>query len=336
VGGWGGAGLFVQYEPEFRSVSGPGGQDRTTTSRFPLIAGSLPVRERFAVGISLSTLLDRTFETRSTRQTVIGVDPVAVPVVVSERDRSEGAINDVRFAASFAASTKLRAGIGLHALTGENRRTLVNSFAPAEGAADTAEIAPVQQQRVLSYTGNAISAGFEWRPGRSIALAASGRMGSDLTVRVGDSTLSTARVPARVGAGLRFDGITGASIAARVDWQEWSAMSGLSDGVPVRDALEYGIGADVVGPRLGTNALSMRAGARVRDLPFGVRRPGETDGVDTFDVREVAFSGGVGILLAANRAMLDLGVQRAARSAQGADDLDESAWTVSVGLRVRP
>jgi hypothetical protein len=113
-------------------------------------------------------------------------------------------------------------------------------------------------------------------------------------------------------------------------------MSGLSDGVPVRDALEYGVGADVVGPRLGTNPLALRAGVRVRDLPFSVRRPGAADGFDTFEVREVAFSGGLGFLLAANRAMLDLGVQRASRSASGAGDLDESAWTVSVGLRIRP
>ena len=336
VGGWGGAGLFVQYEPEFRSVSGPGGQDRTTTSRFPLIAGALPVRERFAVGISVSTLLDRTFETRATRADTIGVDPVAVPVVVSERDRSEGAINDIRFAASFAPSPKLRAGLGLHAFTGENRRTLLNSFAPAEGAADTAEIGSVQQQRVLSYTGNAISAGFEWRPGRALALAASGRVGNDLTTRVGDTTVSKARIPSRVGAGLRFDGISGASIAARVDWQGWSAMSGLAEGVPVRDALEVGVGADVVGPRLGTNAVTIRAGARRRDLPFGGRRVNGAGGTETFDVREVAFSGGLGFLLAANRATLDVGVQRAARTASGADDLDESAWTMSVGLRVRP
>lgn len=336
VGGWGGAGLFVQYEPEFRSVGTPGGQDRTTTSRFPLIAGSLPVRERFAAGISLSTLLDRTFETRSTRQDTIGTDPVRVPVVVSERDRSEGAINDIRLGVSFAATPKLRAGIGLHAFTGENRRTLVNTFSPAAGAADTAEIGAVQQQRVLGYSGNAISGGFEWRPGRSLALAASGRVGSDLTTRVGDTTVSKARVPSRAGVGLRFDGITGASIAARVDWQGWSAMRGLSDGVPVRDALEYGLGADVVGPRLGTNAMALRAGVRVRDLPFGVRRPDGADGVDNLDVREVAFSGGLGFLLAANRAMVDIGVQRASRSADGAGDLDERAWTLSVGLRVRP
>ena len=153
---------------------------------------------------------------------------------------------------------------------------------------------------------------------------------------MGDTTVSKARVPARAGAAVRFDGITGASIAARVDWQEWSAMNGLSDGVPVRDALEYAVGADVVGPRLGTNPVALRAGVRVRDLPFSVRRLGPAGGFETFEVREVAFSGGVGILLAANRAMLDLGVQRAARTAQGADDLDESAWTVSIGVRVRP
>jgi hypothetical protein len=67
-----------------------------------------------------------------------------------------------------------------------------------------------------------------------------------------------------------------------------------------------------------------------------VRRTSEAGVAGVFDVREVTVSGGLGLLLAANRAMLDLGVQRASRSASGAGDLDESAWTVSVGLRIRP
>lgn len=336
VGAWGGAGLYFQYEPEFRTVNAGGGGERTSTSRFPLVAGSLPVRERFAVGVAVSTLLDRTFETRATREDTIGTDPVATPVTVIERDRSEGAINDVRFAASFAPSAKLRVGLGLHAITGENRRTLTNEFQPAAGAADTGQVLPVQQQRTFSYAGNALSAGFEWRPARALAVAASGRLGGDLRARVADSTISEAGVPSRVGGAVRFDGITGASIAARVDWQEWSAMTGLSTDLPVRDAVEYGVGADVVGPRVGTNPVMLRVGGRFRDLPFPVRRTSDAGVAGVFDVREVTVSGGLGLLLAANRAMLDLGVQRASRSASGAGDLDESAWTVSVGLRIRP
>ena len=338
VGAWRGAGLFFQYEPEFRTVTDGSGSDRTTTSRFPLLAGALPVRERFAVGVSVSTLLDRTFETRSFREDTIGVDPVAIPVTVIERDRSEGAINDVRVAGSFAATSSLRLGLGLHAITGENRRTIFNEFDRVEGSVDTTdvEVVRVRSQRAFSYGGRAVSAGFEWQPTRALAVAASGRVGGDLHVRVGDTTLADAGVPSRVGGGVRFDGITGASIAARVDWQEWSAMRGISDRVPIRDALEYGIGADVVGPRIGTNPILVRVGGRFRDLPFAVRRFSE-DGVATAqEVSEVTFSGGLGLLLASNRAMLDFAVQRASRTASGADELDESAWLLSFGLRIRP
>jgi hypothetical protein len=145
-------------------------------------------------------------------------------------------------------------------------------------------------------------------------------------------------VPHRLGAGLRFDGIKGATIAARVNWEGWSSLEGLTphEGLPVSDTFEYGVGADVAGPRIGSNSVMLRLGVRLRDLPFGVRADSGRSLPEVRDVRELGFAGGVGIPLASNRAMVDLAVQRAARSPSGRSDLEERAWTLSLGLRVRP
>jgi hypothetical protein len=71
--------------------------------------------------------------------------------------------------------------------------------------------------------------------------------------------------------------------------------------------------------------MLLRLGALTHTLPF------EADGAL---VRENAVSGGFGIPVRFDQATIDLAVQRAFRSASL--DVSESAWTLSVGLTVRP
>jgi hypothetical protein len=137
--------------------------------------------------------------------------------------------------------------------------------------------------------------------------------------------------------------VKGAVLAARVDWEGWSSLTDLApsrgtppQSLPASDTYEYGIGADLVGPRIGSSVIGLRLGARLRDLPFGARAIPLLDLPEAKTVREVAYSGGLGIPLAQNRAMVDLGVQYADRSASGRPDVKEHAWTLSFGLRVRP
>ena len=334
VGSWGPAGLYFQYDPEFRRVSVGPQSARTTTARFPVLAAAVPLGTRFAIGVAASTFLDRSWATQSTgSDTVFGT-----PVDVTERVRSVGAINDVRLAGSFAVAPSLRLGVAVHALTGENRLQLRNDFTPVPGADTTTVFQAATESRTVGYSGAALSAGAEWRPSRAIAVAASARRGGDLRADAGDTLIATARVPNRYGVGVRYEGLRGATLAARVNWEGWSSLADLTprDGLPVSDTFEYGVGADVAGPRIGASTVSVRLGVRLRDLPFGLRAEPTRSLPEARDVRELAFSGGLGIPLASNRAMVDLALQHASRSASSRSDVDERAWTLSLGLRVRP
>lgn len=314
LAGWGRPAIYFQYEPEFRRVTGIGPDNRTTTARFPLAAAATRVRERGTLGLSVSTLLDRSFATRNDVVRLVN----GAPVTMVQRFSSAGAINDVRFAGAYELTRSVRIGLGFHAITGQNRLIVNGQF----GDTATLEL----QRSSISYGGMAVSAGAEWRPSRLFSVAASARKGGALRARTGDTLLASGRVPDRFGAGIRYDGLGGAALAARLDWTGWSSLGALgSDSLSAKNAWDFGAGADVNGPKIGERVVTLRSGVRWRTLPFGLRGA---------EVRELALSAGVGLPLARERAMLDLGLLRAMRSAAG--DARERAWTLSVGLTVRP
>lgn len=311
---WGRGAIYLQYEPEFRSVTSGGAESRTTTARFPLVAVVTRIRERGMLGLSVSTLLDRSFVTRSDVVRIVDGDSVTTV----ERFSSTGAINDVRLGGAFHLTKGFSLGVGLHAITGLNQLIVNGQFS------DTATLE--LERSSISYGGTAISAGAEWRPSRLFAIAGSARKGGTLRARAGDTLLATGKVPDRFGAGIRYDGIGGASLGARLDWTGWSSLGALgSDSLTAKDAWDFGAGADVSGPKFGERVITLRSGVRWRSLPFELRNA---------EVHELSLSFGAGLPLARERAMLDLGVLRAMRSAGG--DAKERAWTLSVGLTVRP
>ena len=313
---WGRAGLYVQYDPEFRRVSSGGRTDRTTTSRFPVVATGVPIGQRATLGISSSTFLDRTWSTSSDAGGRIGDDSV----VFTDRFKVIGAINDVRLGFSWTFSPRFVVGVGGHVLVGENRISVSREFPDSLGFGSLLE------NFNIAYTGLAASAGVQFRPSRALGVAASGRLGGTLRARSSDTLVSRASVPDRFGVALRYDGFTGATIAVRADRTLWTQMDALgSDRVRTRDGWDFGLGGDFAGPRFLDTQMSLRAGARRRTLPFS---PGSED------VTENAFVLGVGLPLAASRAGVDLALQRATRS--GGGGAREHAWTISVGLSVRP
>jgi hypothetical protein len=183
-----------------------------------------------------------------------------------------------------------------------------------------------RQQSRISYSGVAGSLGFDWRPHRSIALAASGRLGGTLRAVRNDTTLARADVPSRIGVGLAYTGFTGAVIAVSGTWQDWSKLDRLgSDQLSTFDGWDYGIGAEVRGPRWFETDVPVRVGVRRRTLPFGAAGA---------EVRETSVAFGAGLTIAGGRAVADIGLARASRSAPG--DVSERATTLSIGLIVRP
>ena len=321
---WGRGGIFFQYAPEFTEISSGGKSDHTTSTRFPLVAAAVRVRANVTAGLSSSTFLERNFTTSSTvEQTLPGGGRINTTTTLA----SSGAANDVRLGAAWVPARTLSLGLAAHAFTGRNRVTVTADIADPDDTSSTNPFAPLNETRTLSFSGIGLSGGVQWRPVRGLLLAASGRHGGTLRLNAGDTLLSKARIPDRLGAAILFEGIPGATLTARVNWEQWSALEGLGTSATRSfDATEYSVGGDVSGPRLGSRVLLLRLGARSRTLPFAAAGA---------KVRETAYAGGLGLPVAGDRTVIDFGLQRAARSASGTN-ASERAWTLGVGVTVRP
>lgn len=308
--------LHASYAPEFRRVTLGDDEARTTVSRFPTIAAIVGVSSRALIGVSASTLLDRTFQTTVAIQQVIGADTVPA----TETFRSEGAINDVRLAGAYQLARVFRLGLGLHVITGQNRLGLARTFP------DTSLFGNISRTDRLDYTGQAASAGFEWLVVPHLTLSASGRVGGSLRAKTaGDTTRAKGGVPDRFGASLTYSGITGSNIAVRADWTGWSSLDGIiTSGTEARDAWDVSAGGEVSGPRFANRVVGLRVGARRRTLPFTA--VGE-------QVDETSFAGGFAVPLASDRATFDASASHASRSA---GDVRETGWTFGFGLTIRP
>lgn len=314
--GWGRGGLYFQYEPEFRRVSVGSSGDNTLTARFPVWMAGLQVGARAMGTLTTSTLLDRTWATRVRGGQILGPDSVGY----EERVESAGAINDIRLGLSYSVRENFSVGVGLHGFTGENRVRLDRVYD------DSLRYGTLVRQLTIGYLGNAFSAGATWRPSRLLAVAASFRSGGSLDIRIADTLIASGSMPNRFGAGVRFDGLPGASLAVSVERTEWSALGDLSQSSLVaNDTWEVGVGLEMSGPRYRGTPSQLYLGYRSRDLPFAV------GGVV---VPERFFSGGAGIPLAGQRVLLDMALQHATRGPVAG--VSERAWIMSMGFTVRP
>lgn len=313
----GGTALYFQAEPEFRKLSAHGQSESSTIARYPLILGTMRFSGSVAASLSATNLLDRTFSTTSHGTVNVG----GVDIGSTNTFESDGAIGDVRLALAWSPAEWLHLGIGAHAISGDNRLNSTQVFD------DSSRYARLVDTSTVSYVGNALSGGAEVYLGRAAVLAASYRRGGTMSLKHGDSSKSRANVPDRLAFSAAYLGIRGSTIAVRAAHDDWSNMAALgSAGLTIHDSWDTSIGADVLGPRFAGRSLQLRAGGRWRTLPFGV---------GTTPVRERSVSLGLGTLVARGRAALDVAGIRAVRDASGVD-VNESAWTMSVGITVRP
>ena len=316
IGALGRPGVYFEYSPEWRRVSTPDGSDASAVSRFPVLGVNIGVGERWMLGFSSSTLLDRTWETSNAL--LIGTPPDTATAIAAFR--ATGAMNDVRLALAYRAMPTLSIGIGVHALTGESRteRQLI--------VPDSAQFIPALERRSFGYSGNGVSLGATWRPVTSLGLGVSARTGGSVSAESNDTTLSTADYPTRAGASVEFTGLRGITLAGALGWSGWSNMESLSlTGAPVRDTWEYGVGLEGRGPSLFGVDPALRVGYRIRDLPYGLP--------DGSDVSENGLSMGFGLPVAGGRGMLDITVERLIRDAPGV--VRERAWSLGLGMLLR-
>lgn len=306
--------IYAHFQPEFRRTTVNGATDDTRALRFPMFSAT-GGSGRFTVGISFSTFLDRTWANSYADSQVIGGETVPSTL----RASSDGAITDTRLAVAYVIHQKFQVGLGLHALTGENRIAFGRSFPDSMG------IGEVTQRTSMSYSGRTISVGALWQPAPAFLLGASARFSGEIDVEQSGVTLAKADVPLRYGVGVTYLGIPNTTLAARVEQTRWTDLEPLGTGAAsMFDATEFSVGAESSGPRIGGSLTMLRLGYRNRTLPFGA---------DGDRVGERAFTGGVGIPLSRGRSQLDLALQRASRSGGGAT---EKAWLLSLGLGIRP
>ena len=322
----GASALYFQAEPEYRTIRVGGQSDHSTIARYPLVAAGVPLTPTLFAGLSVSNLLDRSFETRTRGEQVVG----GTTVSSTNLFRSDGAIGDLRLALSWAPRPWLHLGLAGHAISGDNRLQSRQDFDDSTSYADVVDTSTV------TYVGNAFSGGLEVYAGSYGVIAASYRRGGPLSLKHGDTTISKARVPDRIALSAAYLGIRGTSIAVRTSKDQWTDIAGLGTAsLPISDGWDTSIGADVLGPRFAGRNFQLRAGARWRTLPFGVRPvlngvPGQPS-----EVEETSYSFGTGTLLARGRAALDIAGIRSSRRAS-TTSVEENAWTLSIGVTVRP
>ncbi|MEP7380083.1 MAG: hypothetical protein ABI910_00270 [Gemmatimonadota bacterium] len=314
--GWGRSGLYVQYDPELRTVESASATDHTTTARFGTIAAGFTIGQRWAVGLSSHAFLDRSWSTTIRSGQRLGDDSVSY----TESFVSRGGINDNRIGVAYRLFPRMVIGAGVHLFSGENRLNLVRQFD------DSVRFGTLARDITLTYSGTAASAGVVLSPTKWLALAGSFRQGGTMKLRVVDTLRTEAKVPTRFGFAARLEPVDGLTLLAGADHNAWSKLNGLgSTDASAQDAWEYSAGAQFAGQRTRNTAWMYALGYRQRDLPF------EAAGAL---VHEKIVSGGVAIPIAGPRGTLDLAVQRALR--QATVPTKERAWLLSVGFTVRP
>lgn len=306
---------YVQYEPEFRTVTVGGNSVKTSTSRFPVFMAT-GRQGRAAFSISYSSFMDRTWANSYADTQVVNGEKIGSMVM----SHVAGGITDARFGAAWSFTEKAHVGLGLHVFPGQNHIVNGRSFDSLTKAGS------FTLEKTYNFTGSGVSLGGVISPGAHLIVSGDLRLGGTLTMRDGDTTeVGRGRVPLRAAVSALYDGIPGSTFMIRFGTDKWSDMNGLGLAtLPMRDATDLSIGTEVTGPRYAGAPTFFRGGFRSRGLPVAYGAAG---------VNETSYSGGLGVPIASGRGQVDLGIVRATRRAAG---ISEKAWLVSIGVGVRP
>ena len=310
--------LFFQIEPEFRTIVTGTTTDNTTTARYPLFAAVIPLGSSWAIGVSSATLLDRTWTTETPSVLVLGADTVNSTFTYG----SSGSINDLRIALAWTPLAYMRVGIGGHLISGSDRVFVGHTFT------NNAAFGNFADSSTLGFDGGAFSAGFELVAPKLAIASFSMRKGGRLNATRSDTALGHATVPDRMSFSLAYIGAAGSEVAFRAAHDKWSSLNGLNRGAAqATDTWDTSVGADVAGPHLGSQPLMLRLGGRWRTLPYEV-------GPNNSKVKEQSLNGGLGTTFAGGRVVTDLTLAHARRDA--GIGITERAWTLSIGVGIRP
>ena len=128
-----------------------------------------------------------------------------------------------------------------------------------------------------------------------------------------------------------FVGIKGTMLAVRTSkdttGRAWRGSG--SDSLPITNSWDTSVGADVLGPHVGSHALQVRAGGRWRTLPFGLANSEIKEKTLQRRARHAACRAG-------GSASISPASARSRTPVSSTVPFRESAWTMSFGVTVRP
>ena len=180
--------LYIQAEPEYRSLEVGTTSERGMIARHPLMSAAVPISEPIYGGISLSNLLDRSFQTSVRGTQVDRRLDARYHQRLPERRRDR---RRARRRSRGSPGPGFDSASAAHAITGDNRLRNTQRFD------DSARFAPLIDTSTVTYVGTAVSAGFELFAGTVAGLAGSYRKGG---IDVGEARRRDARHCERSGS----------------------------------------------------------------------------------------------------------------------------------------
>ncbi len=245
------------------------------------------------------------------------------PVAVNDTIQSKGSINDLQLAVAFRPTSRIAIGLGGHIFTGINRLAVHRVFS------DSAYL-PSRQSSELSFAGVGVSLGVLGQLTRSLTLGLLARADGHVSVQE-DSLPTEQRVdlPITLGAALRWRPSGKLQFAGQVLKHNWSSANAdivANGGVGAVNTVEAAAGLEFTPNPRRPERHPLRLGFRYAQLPFPLAVGS--------NAKEYGATVGTGYSFAADRAALDLSVERVWRNQDA--QYYERAWLVSVGITVKP
>lgn len=285
-------------------------------TRFPLVfLGGGIRRSNFAYQLSISTFAERTFDVNTTDTVMLDGEPMGV----QDRVSADGGVVDLRAAFGYTASAKFAIGAAYHRLAGSSRFTATRTF-------ERVEFQPFQETDALRYSGSGFSAGVLWLPNPSVGFAFSGRTNSALGGELDDQSTADIALPVSLAGGAWIGLGDQVHVTTTARWRSWSRGQDDLAATATRafDTWEVGSGLEIGSAGEDGLRFPIRLGVRYAQLPFSPNDEQPT---------EWNFAVGTGAPFAANRAVIDVALQRFTRKGAGAR---EQGWYFAMGISITP
>ena len=305
---------------DYRSSTDPAGTGSIRDFRFPQFAVGGPIPHKPVwVGLSYSNYTTRDYSLVFPATVILR----GLPVGVNDTIQSRGGINDLQLAVAYRPASRIAIGLGAHIFTGINRLSVHRVFG------DSAYLAS-RQSSELSFSGFGVSLSVLTQLTRTLTVGLLARADGHVSIEE-DSLPNPQRVdlPVTFGGAIRWQPSRKLALAGQVLAHNWSRANDdiiANGGVGAINTVEAAGGIEFTPDPRRPQRRPLRLGFRYAKLPFPLAAGAEA--------KEYGVSAGTGYSFAADRAGIDLSVERVWRSQDS--QFDERAWLVTLGVTVRP